>query len=87
MKKAYALLSVCLVFSANQSLAYCQVRLVIVSVTSLVAKRGPRAPPGQINGTNFFRLRILGRKRILMLPENIFGRRVLFGGLFEVTSA
>ena len=53
---------------------------------SLVAKRGSREPPGQINGTNFLRLRILCRKRILMLPENIFGRRGFFGGIFEVTS-
>ena len=53
---------------------------------SLVAKRGPRAPPGQINETNFFRLRIVCRKRILMLPENIFGRQGVFRGLFEVTS-
>ena len=59
---------------------------VCVRTYSLVAKRGPRAPPGQINGTNFFRLRIFCKKRILMLPEIIFGRRGVFGGLFEVTA-
>ena len=37
---------------------YVSIRLPNIK-TSLIAKRGPRAPPGQMNGTNFFRLRIL----------------------------
>ena len=46
----------------------------------LVAHGVPRAPPWQIYGTNFFRLRILCRKRMLMLEENIYGRWGWFGG-------
>ena len=59
---------------------YTVVKSIIKCHNSLVAKRGPRAPPGQINGTNFTRLRILCSKRILMLPENIYSGGGGFSG-------
>ena len=54
--RAYFIIVFIIVFSEGVVLC-CQRKGL--SYISLVAKRGVRAPPGQINGTNFFRLRIL----------------------------